>query len=75
MIPIVAIAAGAAVKVAKMFSQSRPAGTDPQMATRLAALEDDAAALRQELSEVQERLDFTERLLTQQRSDQLPPKT
>lgn len=36
---------------------------------RLAALEGDVTAMQQELSEAQERLDFAERLLTQQRQD------
>lgn len=39
---------------------------------RLAALEDDVQTLRQDLMEMQERLDFTERLLTDATKDREP---
>jgi septal ring factor EnvC (AmiA/AmiB activator) len=75
LIPIVAIAAGAAIKMAKIKAQTQTQMTDPQQSARIAALEDDVGQLRRELSEAQERIDFTERMLTQQRSERLePPK-
>ena len=39
----------------------------PALEARLAAIEQDLNAVRGELSETQERLDFTERLLSQAR--------
>jgi len=69
LIPIVAITAGAAVKVAKIVTQGRNRDEDPQTSERLAALEDEVAALRGELGETHERLDFTERLLAQGKKD------
>jgi hypothetical protein len=75
LIPIVAIAAWSAVKIARIMAQGRAQAGDPQVAARLAALEEEVGSMRQELSETHERLDFTERLLTQQRSERLdPPK-
>ena len=44
-----------------------------QLAARLTALEEEVGTLRQELSETHERLDFTERLLSQQRAERLDP--
>ncbi len=73
MIPIVAIASASAVKIAKIFVQHRP-GPDDDPSGRLEQLEQEVAALRQELSEAQERIDFTERLLSKgQRPDGLAP--
>lgn len=73
LIPISAIVGAFAVKIVKITTQARIA--DPQQAARLAALEEDVGMLRQELSEAQERIDFTERLLSQQRTERLdPPK-
>jgi len=75
MVPIAAIFVWGAVKVAGNFSQTRATGADPETARRLANVEQEVGALRQELGEAQERLDFTERLLTQHRSEALdPPK-
>jgi predicted RNase H-like nuclease (RuvC/YqgF family) len=71
MIPIVAIAAWGAVKIATVQANARMAGSDPQVARRLEAMEDEIAMLRQELGEAQERIDFTERLLAQKRPDRL----
>jgi hypothetical protein len=73
LIPIVAIAAGAAVKVAKIVTQGRNRDGDPQTSERLAALEDEVVALRGEVDETHERLDFTERLLAQQRPGEIKP--
>ena len=66
LIPITAIVAFAAVKIAKLrvaSGSSLPADT----AERLEALEQKVEGLQQEVSETQERLDFTERLLSQAR--------
>ena len=73
MIPIVAIGAGAMVKVAKIRAAAGAVAMDPHAAERLATLEDEVGRLGRELAEAQERLDFTERLLARQRSDQLSP--
>jgi hypothetical protein len=71
LIPIVAIVGGISVKIARIFAQTRGAPTDPGLPGRLTALEEEVGSLRHELTEAQERLDFTERLLSQQRSDRL----
>jgi hypothetical protein len=73
LIPIVAIAGGCAVKIARITAQSRSRLSDPDTSARLAALGDEVGALRQELAEAQERIDFTERLLTRQRTERLEP--
>lgn len=73
LIPITAIVGAFAVKIAKIMTQNRM--TDPQHAARLTSLEEDVGHLRQELSEAQERIDFAERMLSQQRTERLdPPK-
>lgn len=76
LVPIAAIVAFAVIKVAKVKAGSTISGPDPQTANRLQAVENELDALRQEMGEAQERLDFTERLLAQHRdSDRLdPPK-
>jgi hypothetical protein len=75
LIPVAAIAAWCVVKIAKIKAQSRGAGADPDAAGRLQALEQEVGALRQDLVEAQERLDFAERVLAQQPADRLnPPK-
>jgi hypothetical protein len=66
-IPIAAILAWGAVRIVTIQSQSKRA-PDPEMSDRLQALEGEVGSLRQELGEAQERIDFTERLLAQQRS-------
>lgn len=64
LIPIVAIICGTMVKAMKVRSEAR--GSVPaELAGRLDALEHEVGLLRQELGETQERLDFTERLLAQ----------
>jgi hypothetical protein len=73
LIPIVAILAFAAIKVARIVTQART--QDPHTAPRLAGLEDEVGALRRGLEEAHERLDFTERLLAQHQSDRLSPPT
>ncbi len=47
--------------------------SDPALDQELTALRDHMDAMQQQLNEAQERLDFTERMLAQQRTpDQLP---
>jgi hypothetical protein len=62
---VAAIGAGGAVKIAKIMAQSRVAGADPDTAAHLHALEQEVGTLRQEIVEMQERVDFAERLLAQ----------
>jgi hypothetical protein len=62
MIPIIAIVCGTILKMSRdKYGPSLPA----ELSHRLEALESEVGALRQELGETQERLDFTERLLAQ----------
>jgi hypothetical protein len=64
LIPIVAIICATAIKLAKLKSgESSPAAG--ALEGRLQALEDELTRVRGELSEMQERIDFTERLLAQ----------
>ena len=73
-IPVVAIIGGFVTKLAKIKADSqRTAIGNPDIDSRLAALEDDVGHLRQELGEAQERLDFTERLLAQRSEVHRPP--
>lgn len=65
-IPVVAIICGTLVKLQKVRSAANAALPEEDLA-RLDALEQEIVALRQELTETQERLDFTERLLTKGR--------
>ena len=75
LIPVVGIAAWGAVKVAKIQAAGRAAGADPDTAGRLQALEQEIGALRQDMVEAQERLDFAERVLAKHPPDRLdPPK-
>jgi hypothetical protein len=70
LIPIAAIVTGGVVKIYKVRESSRLPNRDGDseaLQARLAAMEQDLAAMRGELSETQERLDFTERLLAQAR--------
>ena len=62
LIPIIAIVCGTIVKI-----RSKDGGAElpAELSHRLEALESEVGALRQELGETQERLDFTERLLAQ----------
>lgn len=65
-IPEVAIICGTIVKLQKVRSEASAKLPEEELA-RLDALEQEVMTLRQELSETQERLDFTERLLTRGR--------
>ena len=70
LIPIAAIIMVGLVKIARHL---RPGSQGPggpvvtQLQARLEAVEQELAALQQDLSETQERLDFAERLLAQAR--------
>lgn len=61
------------VKFSSLFRSTQSSAIDPGTAARLDALEYEVGILRQELGEAQERLDFTERILSQQRADRLDP--
>lgn len=63
LIPIIAIVCGTIVKVTR--PKDGGAELPAELRQRLEALESEVGALRQELGETQERLDFTERLLAQ----------
>lgn len=65
MIPIVAIVCGTVLKALSL--RSGRGGLPPKLTGRLEALENEVGQLRQELGETQERLDFAERLLAQDR--------
>ena len=65
LIPIVAIIAGTVVKLSRMKIESTNPGAGHDALARIEALEGELDGLRRELSETQERVDFTERLLAQ----------
>ena len=68
LIPVVAILAFAAIKIARIVAANpRTASTDAS--PRLEALEDKVLHLERELAETQERLDFAERLLAKSRDE------
>ena len=68
LVPIAAIVAYAAIKIARM--RTLPAGSaSPELTARLEALEQTVHDVQQELAETQERVDFAERLLSQARED------
>ena len=68
LIPIAAIIAFAAVKIAKVRAAA-PSSLSADVTGRLEALEQRVDGLQQELTETHERLDFAERLLSQARDD------
>ncbi|HKU61086.1 MAG TPA: hypothetical protein VJQ44_07720 [Gemmatimonadales bacterium] len=68
LVPIAAIIAFAAVKIAKLRATA-PSSLPADVSARLEALEQRVDGLQQELSETHERLDFAERLLSQARDD------
>ena len=68
LIPITAILAFAAVKIAKLRA-ARPELPSRDVTARLEALEHDFESLRQELVDTQERLDFAERILSKARDE------
>jgi hypothetical protein len=67
LIPIAAIFAFAAVKIARLRATLPSAS--PEITARLEALERGVQDVQHELAETQERLDFAERLLSQARED------
>jgi len=71
-IGVAGIVSSAILKIQRMrLEEARIRGTDP---AELEALQNRMAALEQELTDVQERLDFAERLIAQNREKpQLPP--
>ena len=72
LIPVVAIIAWAAIKIARL-SAARPALPSVEVTERLEGLERDVQGLQQALSETQERLDFAERLLSKAREERPRP--
>lgn len=72
LIPIAAIVAYAAVKIAKI--RANPSASLPaDVSARLEALEQKVDGLHQDLAETHERLDFAERLLSQARDERRLP--
>jgi hypothetical protein len=68
LVPIAAIVAIAAVKIARL-RVTPPASTSADITARVEALEHHVQLLQQEQAETQERLDFAERLLTKARDE------
>ncbi len=68
LIPVVAIIAYAAIKIARLRGAG-PESPSADVPGRLDALERDVQALQQELGAAQERLDFAERLLSKTRDE------
>lgn len=75
LIPVVAILAYAGIKMARIVTAARSNTQDPETGARLAALEEEMTAVRRQLEETHERLEFTERLLARQPIDRLNPPT
>jgi hypothetical protein len=68
LIPVVAIIAFAAVKIARLRA-GRPESLPADVTARLEDLERGVQAIHDELAETQERLDFAERLLSSAREE------
>ena len=68
LVPVVAIIAYAAVKIAKMWVV-RPGSASADVLSRVENLERTLQSLEQDLAETQERLDFAERVLSQAREE------
>jgi hypothetical protein len=68
LIPISAIVAFAAVRIARIRA-GRPESHSADVTARVDQLERDYHDLHEQLAEAQERLDFAERLLTKARDD------
>lgn len=66
-IPVVAIIMGGLVKISSNMKGPKRVSGDGELDDRVERLEQEMTALRQELAEAQERLDFTERLLAKGR--------
>jgi hypothetical protein len=69
LIPIVAIIAFAAVKIARLRAGRPEESASADVTARLEALEHGFEGLQQELTETQERLDFAERILSKAREE------
>jgi len=70
LVPISAIIMFGLVRISRHWRGDVPgvsSGSMNQLEARLDSMEHDLAALHQELSETQERLDFAERMLSQSR--------
>ena len=68
LVPIAAIIAFAAVKIARLRA-NLPRAVSSEVSERLEALEHRIEDVQQQLAETQERLDFAERLLSRARED------
>ena len=68
LIPIAAIIAFAAVKIARLRA-NRPELPSADLTARLEALEHGFEDIQQHLAETQERLDFAERILSKAREE------
>jgi len=68
LVPIAAILAFAAVKIARLRATA-PGSLPADVTARLEALEQKVEDLNQQLAETHERLDFAERLLSQARDE------
>jgi hypothetical protein len=66
-IPIVAIVSSTVVKIARMKMVREGQAVPRDVSARIDALEHDVRTLQEELGQAQERLDFTERLLSKAR--------
>ncbi len=65
LIPVAAIVLGGMVKIQKArLEEARLRHGDPTLLAEVDALREEVHQVRGELAEVQERLDFTERMLT-----------
>jgi hypothetical protein len=69
LIPVTAIVFGGWLKVAKVRLEEARLRAGATDSGEVSALRDEVADLRRELSEMQERLDFAERLLTKAREE------
>jgi hypothetical protein len=68
VMPIVAMAAFASIRLAKIKAAHLPS-MPGEASARIDALEQDVQGLQQQLAETQERLDFAERLLSSGRDE------
>ena len=66
-IPIVAIISSTVVKITRMKMMREGQVLPREVSARIDALEQDVRNLQEELGQAQERLDFTERLLSKAR--------
>ncbi len=74
LVPIAFIVALASVKIAKIYAPSarRDDGAGAEALAQVEDLRHELAAVRAELAETQERLDFAERLLVRPRDEHAP---